>query len=35
MRFKISCCAFCFPDLDLDEKMKRVENMGFTLDNSH
>ncbi len=34
MRFKISC-VFCFPDLDLDEKMKRVENLGFTLDNSH
>ena len=29
MLFKISCCAFCFPGLDFDEKLKLVANMGF------
>jgi sugar phosphate isomerase/epimerase len=29
MLFKISCCAFCFEGLDLDEKLKLVSNMAF------
>ena len=29
MQFKISCCAFNFQGLDLDEKLKLVSNMAF------
>ncbi|MBT4504360.1 MAG: sugar phosphate isomerase/epimerase [Gemmatimonadetes bacterium] len=29
MLFKISCCAFSFQGLDLDEKLKLVRNMAF------
>jgi len=29
MRFKISCCAFNFEGLELDEKLKLVANMAF------
>ncbi len=27
--FQLTCCAFCFQGLDLDEKLKLVSQMGF------